>query len=139
MEWISAIPLAEWPQQHRVDAQLRPAMVNDLGWHGFGTVTSSLVDRIASLMPGCEPFNRMLSVVMPGHAIDPHCDAQEPSWVTRVHVPLLTNPRATVEMAGTVYRLCAGQAYSFDTRVEHIVRNYGDTPRIHFMFDVRRA
>lgn len=114
-------------------------MVNDLAWHDFGRRTDALVDRLMRRMPRCSAFNRMLSVVMPGQSIDPHCDAQEPGWVTRVHVPLLTNERSTIIMGGTSYRLLAGVAYSVDTRLEHIVKNDGATPRIHFMFDVKRS
>ena len=138
--WILAIPFEEWPQQRRVDAQLRPAMVNDLAWHNFGAHTDALVAELSALLPpGTATYNRMLSVVMPGHGIAPHRDEQPPEWLTRVHVPLTTNDRAVMVMAGQDHHLPVGSAFLVNTTVEHSVRNDGPTPRIHFMFDVRRA
>lgn len=139
LAWISAIDFAEWPQQHRVDAQLRPAMVNDLAWQGFGARTDTLVAELLAHLPaGARDCNRMLSVVMPGHSIEAHCDVQPSEWITRVHVPLTTNDRATIVIGGQSHHLEVGMAYLVDTRIEHAVRNDGNTPRIHFMFDVRR-
>lgn len=136
--WISAIDFADWPQQHPIDAQLRPAMVNDLAWHGFGQRTTALVATILqTLKPGVVAYNRMLSVVMPGHSIHAHVDAQLPDWITRVHVPLTTNEQAVTVMADEPHHMQVGTAYAVDTTREHAVRNDGDTPRIHFMFDVR--
>jgi hypothetical protein len=149
--WITAIPFEEWPQQHRLNGELRPAMVNDLEWHGFGDRTDRLVFELRAhmaLLSAPEAYNRMLSVVMPGHHIDRHRDAQPPEWITRVHVPL-TTPTPCPDGAnitvwdspthGTGFELEVGTAYLVDTREEHSVHNYGETPRIHFMFDVRRT
>jgi aspartyl/asparaginyl beta-hydroxylase len=83
-------------------------------------------------------YNRMLSVVMPNHVIDPHVDAQPLEWITRVHVPLVTNEQAVTITNNKRYHLEVGKAYLVNTRIEHAVRNDGTTPRIHFMFDVRR-
>ena len=136
MAWLERIPLSAWPQQHRVDEQLRPAMVNDMDWNDFGRHTDALVAEILGHFPGASARNRMLSVVMPGHDIFPHCDAQPPGWLTRVHVPLVTNDRAVTLTQGQTLHMRAGLAYLVDTRREHAVRNDGPTPRIHFMVDV---
>jgi hypothetical protein len=143
--WIASIDFALWPQQHRVDERLRPAMVKDLGWQGFGERTDALVRHLGHAVlhlykcQGGDADNRMLSVVMPGHSIPPHVDEQQPNWLTRVHVPLQTNPKAVMVLAGEEQHLEVGAAYLIDTRVEHAIRNDGPTPRIHFMFDVRRS
>jgi len=148
LAWITSIDFALWPQQHRIDDQLRPAMVNDIEWHGFGSHTDDLVKELLvefSLQLVVEfplryvAFNRMLSVVMPGHSIPPHVDAQQPEWITRVHVPITTNERAFMTIDGVQHSLAIGSAYLIDTRCEHAIRNDGDTPRIHFMVDVRRS
>lgn len=139
--WLSSLPLSAWPQQHRVDEQLRPAMVNDPDWYGFGARTLALVNALLEALPGTGPvedYNRMLSCVMPGHAIPEHADAQEPAWLTRVHVPLVSNDRALFVSGGAELHLEVGAAYLVDTRVPHAIRNDGAMPRIHFMFDVRR-
>jgi hypothetical protein len=137
--WIGAIAFEAWPQQNRLaDGRIRPAMVNDLYWQGFGKRTDALVARLTALFPNCEPHNRMLSVVMPKAAIDPHRDQQEARWVTRVHVPLLTNWSARMLMNGLSHHLSVGRAYRIDTRIEHAIVNGGETQRVHFMVDLRR-
>jgi hypothetical protein len=134
--WITGIDLRSWPQQsHR---ELKPAMVTDLAWFGMGERTESLVDAIMQDMPGCLSFQRMLSMVMPGHSIDPHRDHQAPYWMFRVHIPLVTNERSRFIVGGHHHHLDVGHAYKVNTEVEHAVENGGDTPRIHFMFDVGR-
>lgn len=141
--WIAGIDFALWPQQHRLeDGKLRPAMVTDLAWHGFGERTDAFSKEIArGYLKAAHKvvYNRMLSVVMPGHSIPPHVDAQESDWIRRIHVPLVTNEKAYMIIDGVAEHWRAGQVYFIDTRVEHAIRNDGDTPRIHFMFDVRRA
>lgn len=114
---------------------IRPAMVNDQGWHEFGLKTDLLVDQILQYAPGAKSGLRMLSVVMPGHSIPPHADQQAPGWVYRVHVPLVTNDKALFLVDDETWCMEAGMAYRIDTRVPHMIRNAGDTPRIHFMVD----
>lgn len=143
VSWVTAIPFEAWPQQHKIDHQLRPAMVNDAEWHGMGRRTDALVDRLLRELqvPGVDclhAYNRMLSVVMPGHSIPEHRDEQGPDWLTRVHVPLMTNPQAFITWDGCICRPEVGTAYLVDTRIRHAVANDGPTPRIHFMVDVRR-
>src|SRR5215475_1514991 len=88
IKWIALIPFKEWPQQHRLaDGQIRPAMVTDPRWHGF----SAMADGIHAQLRLGKVYQNMLSVVMPGHSIDPHTDSQDASWRYRVHVPLLSN------------------------------------------------
>jgi hypothetical protein len=112
-------------------------MVNDLDWHGFGAVTDPMVAALMRYFPGCVADTRMLSVVMPGHAIEPHCDAQPTQWLCRVHVPLTSNPQSAFVVGGQAHHLAVGWAYRVNTEAEHSVRNDGDAPRIHFMFDVK--
>lgn len=164
VDWISAIPFEAWPQQHpRLGVPLRPAMVTDLEWPhedalGFGRAMSRsgiLWELAAALadtrvVPGGAKFiNHMLSAVMPGDVITPHsdyADAPAPAgWITRVHVPLLTNPLAEMRFpndtsrmmtVGRSWNMQVGEAYLVDVRQVHEVLNQGTTPRVHFMFDV---
>lgn len=136
--WIAAIDFAEWPQQNRLeDRKLRPAMVTDLAWHDFGERTDAIVRALLAHFPGARDYQRMLSAVMPGHAIDPHADNQIPEWIGRVHVPLMSNERAAFVAGGESYELRPGTAYLVNTKVAHEVVNRGETPRVHLMFDVR--
>lgn len=137
--WIAAIPYEEWPQQpRREDGRLRPSMVTDLDWHGFGKQSGHVVGPLMdAYFENCIAYQRMLSVVMPGHNIPPHCDEQAPYWLCRVHVPLLTNFDSRFIVRGDSYSLKPGTAYLVNTEVEHAVTNDGETPRVHFMFDIR--
>lgn len=135
--WIVAISFEDWPQQHRLaDGKLRPAMVSDPEWNGFGQETAGIVAELLALFPGHRAYQRMLSVVMGGHSIEPHVDHQAPEWRCRVHVPLLANSRSAFIVGGRAYALAPGTAYRVNTEAEHAVTNDGDSPRIHFMFDV---
>jgi hypothetical protein len=135
--WISAIDFNDWPQQSFTE--LKPAMVTDLEWHGFGAVSDPVVKAImAEHFGGLCSEQRMLSVVMPGHSIRLHVDLQAPYWRCRVHVPLIGNDKSSFWSGDTAHVMEPGLAYTVDTMVEHAVENRGDTPRVHFMFDVRR-
>jgi hypothetical protein len=147
-EWISAIPFEAWPQQTRLeDGKIRPAMVNDLRWPwdglrpSFRDAMGDVVDHVNEHpgLWGHDFSNFMLSVVMPRHSIPPHADQQSPGWITRVHVPLLTNPWAffdVLEPERRRYQMEVGNAYLVDVSQVHEVVNHGATPRVHFMFDV---
>lgn len=135
-EWIGRIPFEDWPQQLPLaDGKIRPAMVTDLTWHDFRATTEALVNKLAWLCGG-KASNRMLSVVMPGASIGTHADAMNPPWLTRAHVPLVTNTDAGFVIGGVWHHMEVGSAYRVDIRCQHEVRNEGKTPRIHLMFDV---
>lgn len=136
IDWITAIDFADWPQQHRIDHQLRPAMVSDFAWHEFGAASHGLIAHLAGQFGWGQTRQRMLSVVMPGHSIPPHTDEQGPEWKYRVHVPLTTNDQSQFIVGGVAHHMKIGSAYRVNTLAEHSVTNDGQTPRIHFMFDV---
>lgn len=58
------------------------------------------------------------------------------NWVTRVHVPLVTNPKAEFIVNDTSYHLKVGKAYKINPEEPHAIRNGGNASRIHLMFDV---
>lgn len=136
--WITAISFEEWPQQHRLaDGRIRPAMQTDLAWRGFGEIAEPVVNEVMRQhFPGCVAYQHMLSVVMPGNSIPPHRDEQAASWICRVHVPLTSNAKSRFIVGGEDHIQAPGFAYRVNTRAEHAVTNDGETPRIHFMFDV---
>lgn len=138
--WITAIDFADWPQQHRLaDGGIRPMMVSDHAWHGFGARTRPLIEELLAYFPGCVSSTELLSVVMPGHGIEPHTDSQPPHWRCRVHVPLTSNDRSEFWVGGRAWRLVPGEAYRVNTEAWHGVINDGPTPRIHLMFDVHQV
>ena len=136
IKWINLIDFTEWPQQSRLaDGQIRPAMVHG-DWHDFQEVTEPLVKSIMQHITGI-PAKRMMSVVMPGHSIEPHTDLQADNWLTRIHVPLTTNDQSIFYIEGQPNHFEVGKAYYVDTRIEHAIENKGTTPRIHFMLDIK--
>lgn len=126
--WARSIPLEDWPH-YQVHGGMRPSMLN------VGSATDEVVGKVMSHFPHCRDRDRLLSVVLPGHAIDPHCDDKGPEWRCRIHVPLETNPGAVTSMGGVDYHMSVGGAYKMNVRSEHAVRNDGATQRLHFMFD----
>ena len=74
----------------------------------------------------------------PGQIHPAHQDMQPTEWVTRVHIPLVTNPHAVATMDDGYHQMLVGKAYLFNTLVTHAVANGGTTPRIHLVFDVKR-
>lgn len=136
--WLGTVPFEAWPQQKPLDDGLpRPAMVTDLGWRGFGQAAWPVVQALG--YDETQAYQLMLSVVMPGHKIEPHCDQQPPDWLYRVHVPLASNYRAVFICGGVEHIMMPGIAYKVNTEAEHAVANRGEAARVHFMFDVRRA
>ena len=88
--------------------------------------------------PGCVIGGLGFFTLDPGQIHPVHKDDQPPEWVTRVHIPLQTNPHAVTTMEDAPHRMVVGTAYRFNTMVEHAVSNGGKTPRIHLVFEVRR-
>ena len=78
-----------------------------------------------------------MSVVMPKEDINPHTDWQYPDWITRIHIPLTTNPLSFHNTDGVDFHMDVGMVYMVNPTILHHVHNDGDTPRIHLMFDVR--
>lgn len=139
VRWVVAIPFADWHQQKPLDdGQLRPAMMTDPAWHDFGEMAAPVIAQVLPMFRGCAARQLMLSVVMPGHAIEPHRDAQPPHWICRVHVPLTSNEASRFIVGGQPHQLEVGKAYAVNTEVEHAVENGGATPRIHLMTDIVR-
>lgn len=130
--WLGAIDFATWPRQQLEDGQIRPSMITDHSWSGFGSASNALAAACLSHFRGRSEQHRILSLVLPGQVIDPHTDP----WSCRVHVPLLTNPQAFLIVEGHEYHLEAGKAYVVDGTRLHGVKNLGPTPRVHFVLDV---
>lgn len=131
--WARTVPYETWPQQARLaDGQLRPSMLT------VGLIADSVVNTVMAHFPGCGERDRLLSVVMPMHFIDPHRDDKGPDWLCRIHVPLETNTAAVMLMNDGAHHMSVGSAYKVNITPLHAVANNGSTPRLHFMFDVVR-
>ena len=138
--WIGAIALSEWPQQSRISVDSPyPAMVGiHRDWHGIGAIAEPLVDQVMAHFPEGRRGHSMFSLLIPGQRIEPHDDVQSEAWRARVHIPILTNPRATFRFADTeeTFLMPTGFAYLFNPEIEHRIENNGATNRVHFFFDI---
>ena len=138
ISWLQAIPLGEWPQQDRMSADCQyPAMVTNPEWCGFGNRFHDLVTELMFNFPKHVAVNKYLSIVMPKQCILDHDDVFDEPWRVRIHVPLITNPQATMWFGQEVFHMEVGTAYKVNTEINHGLANMGDEPRIHFFFDVR--
>lgn len=124
--WLDAIPFAEW--RHLAD----PA------WHAAREIFKPLAEELMAHFPGCVMSGPGLFLLEPGQVHPAHTDVQPPEWVTRVHVPIVTNKLATATTDDGTLHMKAGKAYKFNTRERHAVENRGTTPRVHLVFDVKR-
>jgi len=80
-----------------------------------------------------------LSRVAPGEGHGYHQDSQRPGWITRVHVPVVTNDGCWMMFEsedGVKVHFERGKAYSFNIYEPHAFANEGTTERIHLLFDV---
>ena len=115
-------------------------MFADPAWGGCAERCRPIAEAlVAAHFPGCRVSGVGLFVLAPGQTHPAHRDEQPPEWVTRVHVPVLTNPLATATVDSGTLHLDVGCAYTFDTRQTHSVSNDGTTPRVHLVFDTHRS
>lgn len=100
-----------------------------------------IIDNVLKCFAGPVTYSRYyacLSRLVPGACYKYHQDPQQPNWITRVHVPVLTNPGAWLEFEeeGGPVHFEVGKAYSFNTLKRHRYGNDGNADRVHLLFDV---
>jgi len=117
VNWVQGFPESEWAER----------------------LTPLAQELTEEFFPGCVMGGTGLFVLAPGQMHPAHVDIQPPEWVTRVHVPLVTNQHCTATMWDGFHEMSVGKAYSFNTRISHAVSNAGDARRIHLVFDIKRA
>lgn len=59
--------------------------------------------------------------------------------ISRLHIPLRTNPNAFLDIEGVPYHLELNELWSLDTSGIHAARNGGSEDRVHLVIDVKRA
>ena len=109
------------------------------GWMVFKPLLLPVMARAAAHYGYAEPIypKAMLARLAAGRGIGRHIDA-EPSnpLVHKIHVPLVTNPRAVLTVADAEFHLPAGRAWEVNNLVPHGAFNGGEQDRIHFIFEV---
>jgi len=134
--WIEGIKREDWPEYVWHKPPYIPYVLVDPNWEEFELRTDPIVQQIVALFPGCNAIKRALTTIHPGDFVPPHTDTLPPGWVTRIHVPLVSNPKAEFIVNDVVYHLEPGLAYQVNIDAPHAVKNGGDCSRIHFMFDI---
>ena len=81
-----------------------------------------------------------LNYLAGGHEIKPHID-YDPSFITRYHIPVLTNPdvKMHIEKQGhehEQYLPADGRVYFFNAGFKHWVKNNSGLARLHLIVDV---
>jgi hypothetical protein len=59
--------------------------------------------------------------------------------ISRLHVPIKTNPLAIMEVEKVPYHLGLGEVWCLDTSGLHALRNESDDNRVHVVIDVKRS
>lgn len=78
----------------------------------------------------------MLAKLKAGGKIDKHIDyVVRDQYVHKIHIPLITNPKAEMLIDNEVFHLEEGKAYEVNNLVYHAVNNDGEEDRIHFIFE----
>ena len=125
VEWVMVIPIEDWPK-----------MADD-AWRGWGEVFVPLAYVLTHQhYPDCSVSGLGMFLLAPGQIHPVHQDVQPDNWVTRVHVPIVTNPHSVACMDDGPHVMQVGKAYRFNTLAMHSVSNGGTTPRLHFIFDI---
>lgn len=133
--WIETVDKATWPDWGK--GAYRPAVVNDQAWAGLKERTECLVHGLLSLFSdGATDTYRSITTIHPGDYVPHHTDTLVPGWLSRIHVPLVTNPEAWFITLGVEHHMDVGKAYQVNPSIPHAVRNAGKASRIHLMFDV---
>jgi Aspartyl/Asparaginyl beta-hydroxylase len=72
-----------------------------------------------------------------GASVEEHCDSKcgFSYGAVRLHVPITTNPAATLTMAGRTHQWQPGTLWYADFRRPHAVRNDGEKSRVHLVID----
>ena len=109
------------------------------GWNLWRRWLLPVMTQAAAPYGYAEPVypKAMLARLVAGHGIDPHTDGGvENHFTHKIHVPLQTNPRSTLTVAGATFHLEAGYAWEVNNLAPHGAFNGGGQDRIHFIFEV---
>lgn len=78
----------------------------------------------------------MLAKLLANGKIGRHVDgALAAQFPHKIHVPLVTNAKATFDVNGQPYHLEEGKAYEVNNNAKHSAKNDGDSDRIHLIFE----
>lgn len=128
------------PDRLRKPQRLLNGLPMDLVQPLIDTVRANLWAALQLAPVGLVEREVVLSRMQPGQVHDFHQDQQPHQWLTRVHVPITTNPFCWHQFEGeSPFEMFPGHAYTFNAVRRHSFGNDGTTPRVHLIFDVLRT
>lgn len=107
-------------------------------WKTMGPVIGPLVDRATGYLDAPRGIATRIAIVemVPQGKIAPHVDGQAHAAAAhRLHIPLISPPGVEYKIDGKKFRMEVGQAYDFNNRKQHSVRNKSPRPRINILID----
>ena len=131
-------------------ADLVPAYAGSPAWKGVRVFDTKGANRLSSL-PKLHALLRRIgegNVEMVNfYNLEPHSRQHAHRdqsgnllfGISRIHIPLRTNPGAFLFVEGRQYHLPAGELWCLDTSGVHAAANESDEPRVHLVIDVRRS
>jgi hypothetical protein len=139
---IDTRPLAIWLAEH-ADAFPRQASA-DKPQRVLAPpmeLVQPVINAVLAHFPDAVAHAPMLSRMSAGQEHCMHMDHTPAHWITRVHVPIATNPDAWLmfEEEGRKVHFEAGHAYTFDMSRPHSFGNPGNEGRVHLIFEVMEA
>lgn len=108
-------------------------------WTAWQRLLLPVMEQAAAPYGYAEPVypKAMLARLAAGQRIARHVDGDgSHPLVHKIHVPLLTNPRATLTVSDADFHLEAGYAFEVNNLVPHEAFNGGEEDRVHFIFEV---
>jgi hypothetical protein len=141
-EWLHG-PGVSAPWIVQEDTQQKPQRLLAEHCLEMAMLANPLVElALAALPVPCTAAEVVLSRMLPGQRHGMHADFQNTSWLTRVHIPVLTNLHAwhyfEDDPEGSFY-MPRGFAYAFNAQRRHAFGNDGQTARVHLIFDAMRV
>ena len=109
------------------------------GWMVWKPLLLPVMAQAAAGYGFVEPVypKAMLARLAAGGEIEGHIDAQPANaLVHKIHVPLVTNPKAMLRVHGEEFHLPVGRAWEINNLTVHGAFNGGGRDRIHFIFEV---
>jgi hypothetical protein len=98
--------------------------------------TDRVVTELMKGFPHCADVYRSITAINAGDYVPYHTDTCSPDWITRIHVPIVTNPHTWFLIDGLAHHMEVGMSYQVNPSKPHAVSNFGDKTRIHLMFDI---
>ena len=131
---LALLPLLQW---QRSGTNPWDGTYGMIGWSHTPERVREAIVAIAEdvLPPGRRRGTTFLAKMVPGQRHPLHVDAEDGGCDYRIHVPLLTNPKAVFISEGIEHHMPVGWAYRVDPTKEHTAANYGESDRVHLLFN----